>query len=81
MVRFLSDDDVPLNLSTKHKRPAEIWSPGAICEQEDSPKTQLPCATSSNSERIFQVNYYYDVSFIKIDEIISFLLVVGRLDR
>ncbi|KAK7591317.1 hypothetical protein V9T40_002930 [Parthenolecanium corni] len=48
------DDEAPLNLSIKHKRPSEIWSPGAICEQEDSPKTQLPCATSSNSERIFQ---------------------------
>ncbi|XKL63475.1 hypothetical protein PGB90_005839 [Kerria lacca] len=49
-----ADEEGPLNLCTKHKRPAEIWSPGAICEQEDNPKTQLPYANSSQSERIFQ---------------------------
>lgn len=37
---LFSDDDLPLNLSTKNRgsstRPSGIWSPGSLCEQEET---------------------------------------------
>jgi len=29
-----AEDDVPLNLCTKPRRPLGIWSPASLCEQE-----------------------------------------------
>lgn len=33
---MVTDDELPLNLSTKSRRHSSIWSPGSLCEQERS---------------------------------------------
>ncbi|XP_014253504.1 zinc finger protein Gfi-1b-like [Cimex lectularius] len=61
-----SDEEMPLNLSTKHRKPVEIWSPWSMCEksghivqlhsppQAPSSTTPTPTATSHSQERSFQ---------------------------
>lgn len=54
-LRVFSDEEVPLNLSTKPSdisssisRKSEIWSPGSVCERE-ARETRAPSSTGSPS--------------------------------
>ncbi|KAG8277678.1 Zinc finger protein Gfi-1b [Homalodisca vitripennis] len=49
-----TDEDMPLNLSTKPRRALEIWSPGSLCEKETPQPPQAATSTVSPSERTFQ---------------------------
>ncbi|XP_054284663.1 zinc finger protein Gfi-1b-like [Macrosteles quadrilineatus] len=50
-----TDEDMPLNLCIKPRRPLEIWSPATQCEKEETPQPQQPAtSTVSPAERTFQ---------------------------
>lgn len=43
-----AEDDVPLNLCTKPRRPLGIWSPASLCEQELKEDDDQPHVTHSS---------------------------------
>jgi hypothetical protein len=43
-----AEDDVPLNLCTKPRRPLGIWSPASLCEQELKEEDDQPHVTHNS---------------------------------